>query len=489
VPDGTLLERFIRQGDQDAFAALMQRHGPYVLGVCRRVTFHAQDAEDVFQACFLELVRRARTITRLGSVAGWLQTVAARLARKARVRRARREQKEGAAAMVDATVQPNDVTWREVRLALEEEMAALPEELRAPLILCLFQGRTQEEAARQLGINPRTVKDRLRRGRARLRQRLTRRGITLGVLGALLAGGNAQAAVPATLQQVTLQGAAAVAAKAPLAGVVAPAVLTLTSASPLVGWGLAAVAVLVLALSGGGAYLAWERPEPPPPPPAPVVPVPAKPKVHHRSFRGGALDDELFQYIGRDAERYLRREAEGLRITLPPKDGPAQPVGLMVRYPVRGDFELEATFEYLDVPLPAAGYGAGANLWVWLERPQRDGVLVGKLQVPAAGLIFLANHRINADGERINQKYHGFSAERPQGLFRLRMARAGTRFTLSAGEGEAGELRVVDEFEVSDADVSVMRLAGDPGWSPEVAVDVRLIEMSLKAQQIVGYEP
>src|SRR5262245_59721420 len=87
--DGALLELFVLEANQDAFAALMDRHGPYVLGVCRRVTYHAQDAEDVFQACFLELARRARSIARRDSVVGWLQTVAMRLSLKARSRRAR----------------------------------------------------------------------------------------------------------------------------------------------------------------------------------------------------------------------------------------------------------------------------------------------------------------------------------------------------------------------------------------------------------------
>src|SRR5437762_1246137 len=89
-PDGVLLDQFTTAGDEQAFAALMQRHGPYILGVCRRVTYHAQDAEDVFQACFLELVRKASSICRQNSVAGWLQTVAVRLAHKARARRLRR---------------------------------------------------------------------------------------------------------------------------------------------------------------------------------------------------------------------------------------------------------------------------------------------------------------------------------------------------------------------------------------------------------------
>src|SRR5258708_23998664 len=93
--DGDLLAQFVRSHDQEAFARLLARHGPYLLGVCRRVTAHAQDAEDVFQASFLELVRKAATISNTDSVAGWLQTVVVRLGRKAKARRARQKHKGG----------------------------------------------------------------------------------------------------------------------------------------------------------------------------------------------------------------------------------------------------------------------------------------------------------------------------------------------------------------------------------------------------------
>ncbi|MBI3865910.1 MAG: RNA polymerase sigma factor, partial [Planctomycetia bacterium] len=192
-PDAQLLEAFIRNRDQAAFALLMQRHGPYILGVCRRATSHAQDAEDVFQASFLELVRNARAISRGESVAGWLQTVAVRLAQKARARRTRRREQEARSPMPETAVSHEEASWREVRQILDEELAELPHDLRAAVILCLFEGHTQEEAAEYLEVNPRTLKDRVHRGRELLRLRLTRRGVTLAVMGALLAGGSAEA--------------------------------------------------------------------------------------------------------------------------------------------------------------------------------------------------------------------------------------------------------------------------------------------------------
>src|SRR6266542_2649838 len=111
--DGVLLEQFINERDEDAFAVLMKRHGPYILSVCRHVTSHVQDAEDVFQACFLELVRKAASIRTQNSVAGWLHIVAVRLARKARARRTLRERRETTATTAEPATQPDDLSWRD----------------------------------------------------------------------------------------------------------------------------------------------------------------------------------------------------------------------------------------------------------------------------------------------------------------------------------------------------------------------------------------
>src|SRR5437899_6364902 len=116
--DGDLLRQFASQSDHEAFERLLERHGPYLVGVCRRMTAHVQDAEDVFQACFLELVRNAASISRGNSVAGWLQTVAVRLARKARAQRARRNRQEATGLATEAAVAVEDVSWREVRQVL-----------------------------------------------------------------------------------------------------------------------------------------------------------------------------------------------------------------------------------------------------------------------------------------------------------------------------------------------------------------------------------
>jgi RNA polymerase sigma factor (sigma-70 family) len=185
APDATLLARWTRQRDQDAFAALMARHGPMVLGVCRRLLGDAQDAEDVFQAVFLVLSRQASRLRQPEALAGFLHTVAVRLARRAcrtRKRRQRMETNAAAPEPIDPRPHPLDVlSGRELLALLDEEMARLPEVYRLPLVLCLLQGRTVEEAARQLGWSIGSLRGRLTRGRERLCRRLARRGLDLSV--------------------------------------------------------------------------------------------------------------------------------------------------------------------------------------------------------------------------------------------------------------------------------------------------------------------
>src|SRR5262245_694448 len=141
APDGQLLERFTRERDEAAFAALVSRYGPLVLGVCRRVLHHEQDAEDVFQATFLVLARKAETIRRTEAVGSWLYGVAHRLALKARAGAARRSVHESRAPQAETLDPAADMTWRELQTVLDEELARLPDRYRAPLLLCYFDGQ------------------------------------------------------------------------------------------------------------------------------------------------------------------------------------------------------------------------------------------------------------------------------------------------------------------------------------------------------------
>ena len=205
--DGELLARFVAGRDESAFAALVERHGGMVFGVCRRVLRHGPDAEDAWQATFLALARQAASVR--GSVGAWLHAVAYRTARHLRNEVLRRAER---VAPLDDVAGPDTaeaVSWREVRRVLDEELDRLPDHYRAPLVLCYLEGLTQDEAARRLGWAPGVLRGRLDRGRERLRAGLTRRGLSLSaaLLGTALAD-SASAVVPFPLVR-TIIGAAA----------------------------------------------------------------------------------------------------------------------------------------------------------------------------------------------------------------------------------------------------------------------------------------
>src|SRR5262245_59740927 len=199
--DRELLERFSTRGDEAAFAALVRRHGPMVFRLCRRVLRNEHDAEDAFQATFLALSRKAGLLRPQQSLAGWLHSVAYRIAQKARVGAARRAKHEGRAAERPAADPLAQITLREAHELLDRELARLPDKFRVPLVLCYLEGLTRDEAAHQLGWSPGTLKSRLEQARERLRRRLSSRGMALS--GALVASlfydEAASAAVPSAL--------------------------------------------------------------------------------------------------------------------------------------------------------------------------------------------------------------------------------------------------------------------------------------------------
>jgi RNA polymerase sigma factor (sigma-70 family) len=218
--EGELLERFVSRRDEAAFEALLARHGPMVLGICRKLLKDPNDVDDAFQATFLVLVRKAGTLARRDLLGNWLYGVALRVAARARTLSARRSARfapggqkaamwapEGAAQRlgVDFAAPPE----REPSPSLHEEISRLPEKYRTPIVLCFLEGLTHDEAARRLGWPLGTVKGRLSRAKDLLRRRLTRRGVTVSsaALFANLLHPDARAAIPAALEAATLTAA------------------------------------------------------------------------------------------------------------------------------------------------------------------------------------------------------------------------------------------------------------------------------------------
>jgi RNA polymerase sigma-70 factor (ECF subfamily) len=282
--DAQLLELFARQHDEAAFTVLVRRHGPLVLGVCRRVLRDIDDAEDAFQATFLILARKADTIGKRDSLSSWLYGVAYRTSLKARTRATRRREREAEAGQrANGRAKANAHT-AELRELLDEELSRLPRNYRTAVVLHHLQGHSVEEAARQLGWKEGQFRGALYRGRLLLQERLLRRGTALaGGLAMCLATESLSAAVPPMLGAATAEAALG----GGLAGEVSPNVAWLVTQGTrnMMLCNLKTVGVLLLMAGSFGTGAAVSRvygpPVPPPPapetaPPAPAVPAAAQ---------------------------------------------------------------------------------------------------------------------------------------------------------------------------------------------------------------------
>lgn len=260
--DAELLERFLRRQDLAAFEVLLRRHGPMVYQVCQRVLHHPADADDAFQATFVVFVKKARTINRPDLVGGWLHGVAQRVAMKLRSQSAQRQSREKPLAD-PVTPAPTEPGWRELSPILDEELNQLPDAYRAPLVLCYLEGKTNDQAAEQLGWTRGKVAGKLSRGRDLLRQRLSRRGLTLtsaALGGLLLQQTTTAAAIPAALQGAAMQAASSGAAAA--AGLLSAKAVVLAEgvqvSSSISAKVMTGVVLASLALAGTAAFVLEE---------------------------------------------------------------------------------------------------------------------------------------------------------------------------------------------------------------------------------------
>ena len=280
LSDGELLERFAADGDESAFAALVERHGPMVWRLCRQVIGDAHEAQDAAQATFLVLARRASSIRLRDSLASWLYRVARRIAARAHVMAARRRETEWRGAMM-AAHRADDGGDSIPRTELYQELDRLPERYRAPLVLCYLEGLTHEQAAQRLRCPLRTVETRLLRGRARLRERLLRLGV---VPSAVLADATrtVPAALPAAWRDATIRaGILFTRNHATVAGIVSTTAVSLAegvlNTMYLKTLGQAVTSLLILgglAASGGlWTQQIRARTSPAPAPPAAVAPA------------------------------------------------------------------------------------------------------------------------------------------------------------------------------------------------------------------------
>ncbi|MFH1023404.1 MAG: sigma-70 family RNA polymerase sigma factor [Planctomycetota bacterium] len=260
--DWDLVARYIAGRDEAAFAEIVRRHGPLVAGVARRILGSAEDAEDVFQATFLILARKAAAIRRQESLPGWLSRVAYHSALRVRRRRAARVEAEKQVMRNTSHAGEMDRVGLDIAPVLDEEMNRLPEKYRAPVVLCLVENRTHELASREVGVNLPAFRKRLGKAREMLRARLARRGVVVSVaiLGTWMAE-QARASVPDGWVKTALKNSSGSLPGAVLASGASEGALTIMEdVMKMMMWrkigAIAASVLVVVGLAGGGIWTA-----------------------------------------------------------------------------------------------------------------------------------------------------------------------------------------------------------------------------------------
>jgi RNA polymerase sigma factor (sigma-70 family) len=255
LSDAKLLEDFVARRDEASFEVLVWRHGTMVLSICERILHDAHAAEDAFQATFLVLACKARSIGKGEAVSSWLYKVAFRIALRLRAKASRQTAISASLAELPAD-EAADTVWRDLRPVLDEEIQRLPEKYRTPFVLCYLQGHTNEEAAEELGCPKGTILSRLARGRERLRSRLLRRGVALSGAGLItaLSQNAASASVPATLVDAVVKAAVPFAAGTAAPGLISATVAALTEGElhAMFATKLKIAAAVLLMLAGAG---------------------------------------------------------------------------------------------------------------------------------------------------------------------------------------------------------------------------------------------
>jgi RNA polymerase sigma factor (sigma-70 family) len=260
LSEGQLLARFVGERDEAAFEALVSRHGPMVLGLCRRLLHDPHDVEDAFQATFLVLVRRAGSLRDRELLANWLYGVALRVATRCRRQRERRRNRSIHEIEERLSESPSESDEGELRSVIDLEVARLPARFRSPILLCYFEGLTHDQAAERLGCPVGTVRSRMAKGRELLRGRLSRRGfeVVSAIPPAPVVG--ISPAVPRALVLRTSEAAGAAAGRSLLAGGASLSAVTLARgvlrAMTCTKWMIIAVAFVALGAAGGGMRVA-----------------------------------------------------------------------------------------------------------------------------------------------------------------------------------------------------------------------------------------
>ncbi|MFN0017104.1 MAG: RNA polymerase sigma factor [Pirellulaceae bacterium] len=253
LKDEELLARFVKTSEEGAFATLVSRYGSLVYGVCKRVLGNAADAEDAFQAAFLVLVKKGASLQQPGRLANWLYGVALRTASNVKSKRAQRARVEREANLMPATTDKSDISdmnYEQLWNVLDEEINQLPPKYALPLTLCYLEGKTNAEAATQLGWPEGSMSRRLSRAKDLLKARLSKRGMAMSaiLLAAAMFARPASACAPAQLMASTVDAGTLVAEGARLVDVVSNFTANVTEEVALsLAFGFKLIAALTMA--------------------------------------------------------------------------------------------------------------------------------------------------------------------------------------------------------------------------------------------------
>jgi RNA polymerase sigma factor (sigma-70 family) len=388
--DAHLLELFLTQRDEAAFEALLRRHGPMVLGVCRRVLRHAQDAEDAFQATFLVLVRRAASLRSRELLGNWLYGVAHRTALSARAMSAKRRARERHAPERPAPDAPAEAASEELLAQLDAALARLPDRYRVPIVLCELEGRSRKEVARTLGLPEGTLSWRLAHAKKLLARRLARYGTVLTAAGltAALAHTTAAACVPTSLLNTTARAALRIVAGESLKAEAVSAHVVILTEGVLKAMMLSKLktmwAVALVVAIGAGAVGLTYRPAVAQPP-SPFADRPAEKLAPAAPLAGRAAPDELEEL--RLEVAALRKGLEVTRERVKALEGQVQ--SLRAKRPDGGSRDLNQTPSRAPVGIfgrPLNEQGADPALFDRLRTnsdPRKLGLLDPKPQSPS----------------------------------------------------------------------------------------------------------
>jgi RNA polymerase sigma-70 factor (ECF subfamily) len=312
LTDGQLLASFVERRDEDAFEALVRRHGPMVLGVCRRLLRHAHDAEDAFQATFLVLARKAASLRSRELVGNWLYGTAYRTALGARGMIARRQARERQVEDMPEPLAEAAAPWADLLPLLDQELNRLPEKYRVPVVLCELEGKSRKEAARLLGLPEGTLSWRLARARQLLARRLARFGPAAPASVLALAGPRAvpPSLLVATARSVVSAGAGKVLAAGAISARVAALAEGVVRAMLLSKLKVVPAVVLALVVGAGAASVTYRAVAAEPGPVSPEARA-AQDDLEALRLEVEALRKEL--RVTREQVKELRAEVQNLK--------------------------------------------------------------------------------------------------------------------------------------------------------------------------------